>query len=168
MSVIADACSSLTWVNASIPSFDSSAASGLHSGPSFVTLSGNRPWITSRERAGLAPNTVQLGAWGSGDTATWWASGLWPRPMSGSFDVPLHVLALDDPRIAPSPTGRVEPSPEQGDGVSPAVVRLSRGKNRGPATEIERRAMRSAATKLTRSGSTRTQSAASHMRVRMA
>ena len=45
----------------------------------------------------------------------------------GLVHVPLHVLALDDPRIAPSPTGRVEPSPEQGDGVSPAVVRLSRG-----------------------------------------
>ena len=50
--------------------------------------------------AGFSPNAVQLGAGGSGHTGPWWASGLCPRSVSGSFDVPLHVLAFDDPRVA--------------------------------------------------------------------
>jgi len=75
-------------------------------------------------------NTVQLGIGCLGDRELGWPSWLRPCPVSGAFDVPLDVFALDDPRIGPlSPCG-VEASHEERDGVPPAVLSALRGKNR--------------------------------------
>jgi hypothetical protein len=77
-------------------------------------------------------NTVQLRTRCTGDAGPWRAGRLGPGPVPGPLHVPLDVLALDDPRVGTSPSGRVESLNEQGDGVPPAVVSRLRGKNRAP------------------------------------
>jgi len=112
-------------------------------------------------------NTVQLGARCSWNTGSRWTGRLWQRLVPVPLYVPLEVLELDDPRVRSQPPCRIEPSCEQPNGVAPTVVRWPEG-DKSRAAGIERRAMRRAATKLIRSGSTPTCSAASHIRVRMA
>ena len=55
-----------------------------------------------------------------------------PVAVVGSFDVPFHHLAFDDARVGSVAPGRVEASPEGGDGVAPGSVSALRGKNRAP------------------------------------
>lgn len=77
----------------------------------------------------LAPIPFSLASEDGGD---WWPGGLGPVGVAGPFDVPLHVLALDEARVAAVATDRVEASAEQDDGVGPAMVRALRGENRAP------------------------------------
>lgn len=76
----------------------------------------------------------------------------WGQWVVDSFHVPLGHLPFDEPGVGPESSNRVQAPTEQDEGVGPAVVSVHRGKPR--ACESERRVIRRAATKETRSGST--------------
>jgi hypothetical protein len=58
--------------------------------------------------------------------------GLGPVGVAGSFDVPLDVLAFDEPEARSESTGGVEAAAQQDQGAGPAVVSARRGKNGAP------------------------------------
>jgi hypothetical protein len=77
-------------------------------------------------------NAVKLGGVDRGDG---WSVGLWPIGVSGSFDVPSRVLALDDSWAGTVTPFRVESTQELDDGSSPpVVVTARRGENRALVT----------------------------------
>ena len=79
----------------------------------------------------------------------------------------LGILRLMSRGLERRRRDRVEPAAELDDGVAPAGRQWPEGE-KSRACDSERRVMRSAATKLTRSGSTSASWAASNIRVRIA
>jgi hypothetical protein len=89
--------------------------------------------------------------------------------MPRTFGVPLGHLAFDDVRVGSTPAHGVKPPEEMDDGPTPGGVGgVSVLGENAPRWATERRAMRSAATNETLSGSSSAWMAASHMRVRVA
>lgn len=66
------------------------------------------------------------------------APRLWPCRVSSSLRVPLDVLSLDDPGVGAQPACGIEPSHEEGNGVSPAVFSaLNRKLRRSRACSVK-------------------------------